>query len=402
MINPDLIIPLPRLHSLRLRHLNLILIQQRNHNMLQQHITHIPPQTLPGSKPKAPVRIPCLGHPLTQKALWVVLMAVLAPVRVSDVERIGIDDEVGASGEMVAADDAGCRDSLGNREWGYGAETRGFVDAGCEQSILVQEIGIEFYAHFIALLAGLLYLFADSALVLGVCGHEDNVPGYGADGDVEVGHEHFVDGVEVFEHGDFAGLEGAEDFADGGLAAGFHGAFVGQFVEGDPAAFEFVEFAVCLGGEVAGPVEAGEAAGHDEAHEAFAEGSQSPEFLLDVGGEFSVNDFCDNEEGEELHVFGWVEETAGEIAFLAELVEPEGCAALDDGDVAAGHGFVEGGVHDAADALPVVLVLETDAVAEDLAHYVAGVHVFAFDVAVRVFEDGADVVGVGDDAGKVG
>ena len=160
---------------------------------------------------------------------------------------------------------------------------------------------------------------------------------------------------------------------------------------------EGCQLAVGLGGQVLRPGEAGETALHDVFHEVLALGRQGEQLGFHLGGQLAVDDLGDDEEWEQLEVVGGIEKAPGEITRVPELLEEGLGAAADERDVRGGGAAVEGLLHDRTDPSPLVLADETHALAEELAEKVARVVVFGLEMLVRVFEDGLDVFGAGED-----
>ena len=231
MIDPDLRIPPPRLHRLRPGHLQIVILHQMRQNLPDDIASHELAHTLPRAKAKPPKVVPRLRGAARHEPLRPVLVAAVPPVRIADVERVRVDDEVGARGEVVAADGAGGRDGLGHGEGGQRAQAGGFLDAGGQEGRVGEEVGVEVAGDGGG--AGVGDLLAQLGGDGAVGGEEDDVPADAADGDVEVGVEHLVEGVQELGGGELAGVAGGEEVDDGGVVVALvERAAEGPLVEG--------------------------------------------------------------------------------------------------------------------------------------------------------------------------
>ena len=268
MIDP--IPPIPAPDPLLIHKAQFEPIHQMHQQRPDDQIGHILPHTLPRAEAKPPIIIARLRRLALEEALGAILADVSAPVGVPRVERVRVDDEIGAGGEGVVGDGARGGRGLGHGESGEGSETGGFGDAGREQGGGGEEVGAEVVGAVGGTVGG--EFCAERGLGRGVGGQEDEVPADAAEGDVEVGVEHLVEGVVELFVGDGAGGGGGKHLHDGRVGVEGDGALVGEFIKGVPFGAEVGERTVGFGREVFGPFEAGEAALDDVFEESFALG----------------------------------------------------------------------------------------------------------------------------------
>lgn len=372
MINPRLCIPPPIAAPVLFLQLNLKPLHQLHQQHANHQISHILAHTLARAKAEAPVIVSHLRGPAGfEEAGGAVSGRVGAPKGVPDVEGVRVDDEGGAGGDQIAVYEAGGGGGLWDREGGEGAQAGGFEDAGGEEGAGGEEVGVDTAAAWLltrgTARGGFLALGGDFGAELGldlpVGGEEDDVPGDAAEGDVEIGVEHLVERLVHLLVRDLALVRGGVQGDDGRVVAGRDGEVVGHFVDGVPFGAELGEGSVRFCGQVFGDGEAGEAAADDVAEEGFPPRGDGAEPALEFGRELAVDDFGDDEEGEQFQVLGRVEEALGKIRAALQLFEVAFHSLFDELDVARRRYAGEGLFADGTEILPLVPAHESDALA---------------------------------------
>ena len=172
-------------------------------------------------------------------------------------------------------------------------------------------------------------------------------------------------------------------------------------VEAAPLLLELGELAACRGGQEAGDQgEAGEAAADDVLEKLLAQRDEPVQPLCEVGRELAVEDLRDDPEGQEFEVGSRVDESLSQVPVRLETRHVSSHVPADHWKVVDGVAADKGDLDDGTEGLPVVAADEADALAEQLAHDVAGIVVQGLVMLVRVAEDGSNLLGRGEDTAR--